>query len=168
MTSDKSTDGIETKTAEVELTWSSKREWGSEGLTHRATAEINGEQWKFEVQQPVKGTWTVRGWRDGDFAFYRGPVPTMREAKRLTKEWANVVRTSTCPECRKVLGHKMDCWTGRAAAERAATVRRAAAEGVAALDGFVKAFRKPLPCGCPTPTHRMSCGEQARPQVVAR
>ena len=100
--------------AEAPLTWTKKKEWGSEGLTHRATTTINGESWSFAVDSPSKGQWAARAWRDGDMVLYREDR-TMKGAKQQAQEHANYAATSTCRECRKIGGHKLDCYTGRAA-----------------------------------------------------
>ena len=101
--------------AEAPLTWTSSKVYGSQGLTHDATAEINGETWKFRVDSPSKGQWVARAWRDGDFALYREDR-TMKGAKQQAQEHANYAATSTCTECRKIGGHKLDCGTGLAEA----------------------------------------------------
>lgn len=113
-------------TAEAPLTWTSKSEWGSVGNTHRASITLaNGDQWSFVVDQPRKGQWTARGWRkdredvaagrtgSGDMVFYREDR-TMKGAKAQVQAHANLAQTSTCDECRKLAGHKLDCGTGRA------------------------------------------------------
>lgn len=97
--------------AEAPLIWTSKKVWGSEGLTHNATTEINGERWTFTVDQPTKGRWVARAWRDGDFALHREDH-TMKGAKQQAQGHANYAATSTCTECRKIGGHKLDCGTG--------------------------------------------------------
>lgn len=99
----------------VPLTWTSSKVYGSQGLTHRATATINGENWAFTVDSPSKGHWAVRAWRDGDFALYREDR-TMKGAKQQAQEHANYAARSTCTECRKIGGHKLDCGTGLAEA----------------------------------------------------
>lgn len=100
--------------AEAPLTWTSSKVWGSVGMTHDASTEINGEKWAFRVDSPKKGQWVARAWRDGDFALYREDS-TMKGAKQQAQEHANYAATSTCPECRKIGGHKLDCGTGLAA-----------------------------------------------------
>ena len=100
--------------AEAPLTWTSSKVWGSVGMTHRAATEINGESWTFTVDSPSKGQWVARAWRDGDFALYREDR-TMKGAKQQAQEHANYAATSTCAECRKIGGHKLDCGTGLAA-----------------------------------------------------
>ncbi|AKA61719.1 hypothetical protein SEA_YDN12_52 [Streptomyces phage YDN12] len=113
--------------AEAPLTWTKKKEWGSEGLTHRAAATINGESWTFTVDSPSKGQWVARAWRDGDFALYREDR-TMKGAKQQAQDYADEAATSTCTECKrithgKVSGHKLDCGTGRAEAVARSTER---------------------------------------------
>lgn len=190
---------------EAPLTWSAKKEWGSVGNTHRARITLdNGDQWSFVVDQPRKGVWTARGWlKDredvaagrtggGDMVFYREDT-TMKGAKAQAQAHANLAQTSTCDECRKVIGHKLDCGTGRAAdAERtkgqrvtlravdeAGQILAGVRDGMAKMAGPVqevaKTFRtvwhnmrRPAGCSCPTPTHRMSCGAGARPVVISK
>lgn len=100
--------------AEAPLTWTSSKVWGTVGMTHRASTEINGETWSFTVDSPQKGQWVARAWRDGDMALYREDR-TMKGAKGQAQAHANYAATSTCPECRKIGGHKLDCGTGRSA-----------------------------------------------------
>jgi hypothetical protein len=201
------TETAKTKTgaAEAPLTWTSKSEWGSVGNTHRASIELdNGDRWSFVVDQPRKGYWTARGWRadagttgSGDMVFYREDR-TLKGAKAQTQAHANLAATSTCDECRKVAGHKLDCSTGRALdAERTRGQRvtlRAVDEGALVLGGLADGLKRmgesakrasaalattlrPInaglwrmrrPCSCPTPTHRMSCGQGARPAVISK
>lgn len=99
---------------ETPLTWTSRKEWGSEGLTHRSETTIHGERWTFTVDSPSKGQWVARAWRDGDMALYREDR-TMKGAKQQAQAHANYAATATCTECRKIGGHKLDCATGRAA-----------------------------------------------------
>ena len=131
----------QTPQAEAPLTWTAKKEWGSVGMTHRATIALdNGDRWSFIVDQPRKGQWTARGFRmdaqdaadgrtgSGDMVFYREDT-TMKGAKAQSQAHANLAQTSTCAECGRIAGHKLDCGTG----QRAAT------------DRTVKLFsRKPL------------------------
>ena len=93
---------------EVPLIWTSGKVRGSEGLTHRSTAEINGETWKFTVDQPTKGHWRTRAWRDGDFELYR-EGKTMKGAKGQAQAYANYAATSTCTECKRIGGHTLAC-----------------------------------------------------------
>lgn len=104
---------MQPQSAEAPLTWTSSKVHGTEGLTHDATAEINGETWKFRVDSPSKGHWVARAWRDGDFALYR-EARTMKDAKAQAQTHANYAATQTCAECGRVGGHKLDCGTGRA------------------------------------------------------
>ena len=82
---------------EVPLTWTSSKVWGSVGLTHRASTEINGERWTFTVDSPSKGQWVARAWRDGDMTLYREDR-TMKGAKEQAQTHANYVATQTCTE----------------------------------------------------------------------
>jgi len=99
---------------EAPLTWTSSKVWGSVGLTHRASTEINGERWTFTVDSPSKGQWVARVWRDGDMTLYREDR-TMKGAKEQAQTHANYAATSTCTECRKIGGHELNCGTGLAA-----------------------------------------------------
>ncbi len=103
------------QTDEAPLTWTSGKVWGSEGLTHRAATEINGETWKFTVDSPKKGQWVARAWRDGDFALYREDR-TMKGAKEQAQTHANYAATQTCAECHEIGGHTLDCAAGLYAA----------------------------------------------------
>lgn len=103
------------QTDEAPLTWTSGKVWGSEGLTHRAATEINGETWKFTVDSPKKGQWVARAWRDGDFALYREDR-TMKGAKAQAQTHANYAATQTCAECHEIGVHTLDCAAGLYAA----------------------------------------------------
>jgi hypothetical protein len=209
---------------EAPLTWTAKKEWGSEGNTHRASVTLdNGDQWSFVVDQPRKGYWVARGFRKaaadvadgrtggGDMVFYREST-TMKDAKAQSQAHANLAQTSTCGECGKVTGHKLDCGTGRraatdqtvrvfsrqplratdegaevlAAADRIQPLPTTATDQLAAakqamkklgtvaqaasgpISRLVRALIAAQPCGCPTPVHRMSCGNGATPRVIRR
>lgn len=94
---------------EAPLNWTSEDVWGSLGRTHYATAELdNGDTWKFTVDQPSKGHWVARGWRNGDMKFYREDR-TMKGAKAQSQAHANFTATSTCTECRHIGGHVQGC-----------------------------------------------------------
>lgn len=129
----------ETAKNEAPLTWTSKSEWGSVGNTHRASITLdNGDRWSFTVDQPRKGYWTARGWRadrdttgSGDMVFYREDR-TMKGAKAQVQAQANLAQTSTCAECRKIAGHKLDCSTGRALAAEAMKGQRLTLRSTAA------------------------------------
>ena len=116
----------QTPQAEAPLTWTAKKEWGSVGMTHRAQITLdNGDTWRFVVDSPRKGVWTARGWRadadqtaagrTGDMVFYREDT-TMKGAKAQSQAHANLAQTSTCAECGRIAGHKLDCGTGQQAA----------------------------------------------------
>lgn len=150
-----------TNAPEAPLTWRSRKEWGSEGNTHRASIKLdNGDLWSFVVDQPRKGQWVTRGWQltaqdaadgrtgSGDMKLYREDR-TMKGAKAQAQAHANLAQTSTCAECRKVTGHKMACSTGRAVdAERTRGQRimlRATDESAALLSRMAGAGRKAAP-----------------------
>lgn len=69
------------------LTWTRKKEFGSEGMTHRAIIEIAGHRHSFAVDSPRKGYWVARGWRDGDMDLYR-EATTMKDAKAMAQSHA--------------------------------------------------------------------------------
>lgn len=213
--------------AEAPLTWTAKKEWGSVGNTHRAQITLdNGDQWSFVVDSPRKGVWVARGWLkdredvaagrsgSGDMKLYREDT-TMKGAKAQAQAHANLAQTSTCAECRKISGHKLDCGTGRAAdmertkgqrvglrvgqliavdegaqllagatrsgkslpqrlpgdaiASAAATMRQFGTAATSAGRALLK-FRHHVvrKCSCPTPVHRMSCGQGAQPTVIRK
>ena len=65
----------------MELTWTSKKAWGSVGRSYYAGfTSSKGDQVSYTVDQPNKGFWTARGWVNGHFAFYR-EGRTMAEVK---------------------------------------------------------------------------------------
>jgi len=64
-----------------ELKWTSKKEWGPVGLTHRCEVTIGGVEHSFCVDQPRKGYWVARGWRGGPSFMYR-EAASLAGAKR--------------------------------------------------------------------------------------
>jgi hypothetical protein len=62
------------------ITWTSKKVWGSVGLTHYGRVTLGVQDWKLTIDQPQRGDWAIRGWRDGAFILY-GEAPTLAEAK---------------------------------------------------------------------------------------
>lgn len=65
------------------LTWNRKKEWGSDGMTHRAEATAGHDKWHFVVDHPSSGgPWQARGWCNEDFAMY-AEGRTMRDAKDI-------------------------------------------------------------------------------------
>lgn len=170
---------------EAPLTWTSENRWGSVGRTYSAEITLdNGDTWAFQVDQPSKGYWMARGWRNNVFALYREDR-TMKGAREQCQAQANLAATSTCGECRKIGGHTEYCATLAPAPltavdEGAALLEVARSSTKAAVDlstmsatarGVRNAYhrlRRPPTCKCPTPTHRMSCGSGSRPVVVWR
>jgi hypothetical protein len=67
---------------DMELAWTSKKAWGSEGSRsyYAGFTSSKGDQVSYTVDQPNKGFWTARGWVNGTFAFYR-EGRTMAEVK---------------------------------------------------------------------------------------
>ncbi len=93
------------------LVWTSTREWGSVGLTHRAVVEIHGVEWKFRVCKPHKRAWVVTASRGSQMALYR-EVKTLAEAKDYAQMHANLNAVS-CSECGRISQHRFDCTAGR-------------------------------------------------------
>jgi hypothetical protein len=106
--------------------------------------------WKYTVDQPRTGDWCLRGWGPEDQAIYQPNYGTLREAKVAAAE--HLASVTPPPVVRFSLPDM-------------APVALAALE---ALQGLTRAMRinLQLGCGCPTPTHRMHCGRDARPRVV--
>lgn len=70
----------------VRLIWTSRKEWGSLGNTHRASFVADGVQWSFAVDQPRNGFWVLRAWRDGVACLYRD-ASTARACKAEAQAW---------------------------------------------------------------------------------
>lgn len=156
-------------TPEVPLTWTSKVQWGNVGKSHRAKATINGESWMFTVDQPRKGHWVARGWRNGMFALYQEGT-TLKSMKVVVQAKANFAALQTCPTCKRIGGHAPSCLTLArmhvdATREGMAKLAPIVAKAASSMARMAVAFT-PYPCPCPTPTHRMSCGVNATPKVV--
>lgn len=161
-----------------ELTWRSRKEWGSEGNTHRTDVHLsNGDVWTFTVDQPHKGYWTARGWlqRENDhtssFKFYREGT-TLKALKAEVRARANLaartadLETSPVGEARPVgLDPATLTKNATAALAQMGVATRTAARGISKL---VRALIAAQPCGCPTPVHRMSCPCGAVPRVIKR
>lgn len=135
---------------EAKLTWRTKDEWGTIGLTHRT--ESTG--WKYVADQPRKGFWQLRGWGPDGLFLYREDT-TMKGAKA------------------QAVGHVKDRAAAAAEAARVMDELTAAPPVFVAIDeGFqvlgalassaIPAFRALAvtlqPCGCKTPLHTMRCG----------
>lgn len=171
------------------LTWTRKKELGSEGMTHRTAVTIDGAEHAFTVDSPGKGYWVARGWTNGDMDLYREDR-TMRGAKdqvqayvdQLTRQAAERKAdaeaapdvTGTLPDGRAFTAdHKTaPVYAIDEAAEHlthmadqlgnyAPTVVERAAKSMRQFGWHLR--RR---CTCPTPSHRMSCGEGGRVQVV--
>jgi hypothetical protein len=223
-----------------DINWTKRKEWGAVGLTHRLRVVIGDVEYSFAVDQPVKGQWVGRGWRNGDLFFYRAgdgaprtlagmkevverqigqariveretelaaredsliedasmapvqwlgsfmnpPKPPSPEALAMTLglsdgpdepecwcEWVDIgvgmQRVTDNPECEQ---HNPGMASFMAEALTAVIDLRpavvSAVEQMAQLTAtFRTTFYRP-PCGCPTPTHRMSCGVGAVPRVL--
>jgi len=55
----------------MDITWTKRQVWGALGFTHRTEVIIGESEYRFVIDQPSKGYWTARGWRDGQFFLYR-------------------------------------------------------------------------------------------------
>ena len=214
-----------------ELTWTSKKVWGAVGLTHHTEVTIAGAHYAFTVDQPRKGQWIARGWRNGDMFYYRdeakgrtltgakgmvdGEVGRLMDAAEADKaavdlaedepecwcEWVDIgvgmQRVAEIPGCpehhpdpledlpedyvpgRPVVdlslpevdmteaARRLNAWAGDANKAMSGMGRHFADSMNAMTHLFRTAFHH-QPCGCPTPTHRMSCGVGATPKVVSR
>lgn len=116
--------------------------------------------------------WVARGWRNGAFAMYR-ETRTMRVAKAECQSQANYAATQTCLVCLNIGGHTDTCI--RTVAEYADAIRDGMAKmapivatAARQMGQLLKSFTAARPCDCPTPTHRMSCGVGAVPEVVSK
>lgn len=219
-----------------DINWTKRKEWGAQGLTHRLHVVIGDDEYSFAVDQPSKGQWVGRGWRNGDLFFYRDsngaprtlagmkelverqvcelkikaaelatredsliedasmapvqwlgsfmnpPKPPSPEALAMTLglsdgpdepecwcEWVDigvgmqrVTDELGCPEHNP---ETYERWGGAMNWATSAVVsiemESFMAEALTAVIGL-----RPL-CGCPTPTHRMSCGVGAVPRVMS-
>jgi hypothetical protein len=151
----------DTTTASAQpLSWTGKNEWGSVGNTYRAEAD----GWRYCVDSPKKGSWVLRGWGPDDRFLYRDGFTTMKSAKAAAGDHLD--------------GYRADMQRAAAALKGVPAAAAKAANGMkqlAAVIGRTLAVsgRKVVhgmtsTCGCPTPTHRMSCGHGAVPTVVKR
>ena len=131
-----------------QLSWTRTKEWGSAGSTYRA--ESDG--WKFTCDQPQAGAWAVRGWGPDDGWFY-ADAKTLKASKALAED--------------RLASHQADLKQAASALVILPAITRAAVDGMDNVAVAIRnltnrvrrlALRTPQPCGCPTPTHRMSCG----------
>ena len=76
-------EGEQIQLAMPDLKWASRKTWGTVGRTHRADVEFDGQAYGFTVDQPIKGQWELRVWKNGDIVFHRMSIRTMREAKAV-------------------------------------------------------------------------------------
>ena len=81
----------------VTLSWTKSKEWGSEGLTHQATADSPGRKVSVVVDSPRKGQWCVRIWIDGDLNMYRETV-TLKDAKQQAQDLVDALPPAEQPE----------------------------------------------------------------------
>ena len=71
------------------LVWTKGKTWGTVGQTHYAKTRIGGKDYTFTIDQPSKGQWQARGWRNGDFCMYRdsSEAATLKAMKELVAEF---------------------------------------------------------------------------------
>lgn len=168
------------------LSWTSRKDWGSLGNTHRAEAD----GWKYTVDQPRKGQWVLRGWGPADTFLYRDGFTTMKAAKaaagdhrdeQLAAMMADGVPdhqySDSCPGacCGGDEPTGDDLKAALAALPAAAAKVSDAMRNTLApmIAGFTQAARRAgwfrvRTCDCPTPTHTMRCGQGARPMVTRK
>lgn len=81
----------DTSPAPPPLVWTKRKRktWGTVGFTHYAKTRIGGKDYTFTIDQPSKGYWRARGWRNGDFCMYRDEddARTLREMKVVVEEF---------------------------------------------------------------------------------
>lgn len=160
----------------TELKWVSKKEWGAVGNTHYASIKVGSDNLTYTIDQPRKGYWVARGWKNGGIAFnlYR-EGKTLAEMKSIVLEdvaqartvAAKVSLTPATDEGQVTLtsnpvGHA----PGKARSLVTAHLRPPTAMTTRVVRRFMTSLRAPFPCGCPSPSHRMSCGVDSAPRVV--
>ena len=161
------TDETAKNTEAAPLAWAGKIEWGAASKTHRA--EANG--WKYAALQPVKGgEWRVQGWGpDGEHRFYR-EGKTLKQVKALAQDHQGEQVAAA-----HAAADKLAKAVAAPAPDLLASLAKVATNAdkvTAALARLMTRIGQPSrpwtlkACGCPTPTHRMSCGIGARPKVV--
>lgn len=81
----------DTSAAPAPLTWRTNKTWGAVGLTHYAETRICGKDYTFTIDQPSKGNWQARGWRNGDFCMFRDHewATTLRGMKAVVEDFRN-------------------------------------------------------------------------------
>lgn len=173
------------------ITWTSKKEWGAVGLTHRATVTVDGIVYHFVIDQPSKGDWVVRGWKDGDFFFYRdrATARTLAAMKDLVADVIGDLRLSAAADgygeldTAEAKSEVRDSEPEHAPLDQVVLPEgwTGMREAFAGLNLFIVALADEMrglldtlrghawhTCSCPTPTHRMNCGVGATPKVVVK
>ena len=219
-------------TTEHELDWTSKGAWGVVGKMHSTDVIVGDDSYYFVVNQPRKGYWVARGWKNGESCLHRDGNTLTRmkglvadvvaglRAEAVRQQAQNIeenpqdeaslanavladAEAAEDPECwcawvdigvgmqraAEIVGcpehcpyvdedvctacNSVDCtpdcvsWTAPDVPAKAASDRLLDMASLAAVPrSSFQAFRYRLPCNCPTPTHRMSCGTGATPKVV--
>lgn len=173
------------------LTWTRKKEWGSEGMTHRASVTVAGVETKMQVLSPRAGYWTLTAWADEKVSRYR-EASTMRDAKQLAEDYVteleSAARTEAVEQAGAVVGAAIeDMQRELAAAEP--VIRGCAAEFRRFAEQVIESYAAPLRditpedwahaaelldslgiehCDCPTPLHTMRCGAGGHVAVARR
>lgn len=140
------------------LSWTGKKEWGSEGNTYRAEAD----GWRYCVDSPKKGSWVLRGWGPDDRFLYRDGFTTMKSAKAAAGDHLDEYRAAMQSALDTL--KQLPAATSKIVAELAALpplISNVAKSARAAH----WALLRPDGCHCPTPTHTMRCGHGGRPLV---
>lgn len=171
--------------SEAGFSWASKKQWGSYGRTHSATATVDGVRYRAVVDCPQPGTWIFRGWIDGVFRGHE-TVRTACGGRDAAVAWLRekvaARREEAAAEAAPATVEVVEDVLASAAAVKVGDQTRTTAEtlrGVsAALTDWArhatrvcdKLSRKATEngCGCPSLVHRMSCGRGARPAVINR
>lgn len=159
--------------ARPSLTWTSRKEWGSRGLTHRAKATVGGVSYRVMVESPETGRWTVRAWKDDVLAHYR-VCRTQAEAQAEAETWFAEDTPATVEVVEDALVEVAAVKVGdevRTATETLRGVSTALTEwarhAIRVCDKLSRMTTQ-YGCGCQSPVHRMSCGLGARPVVINR
>jgi hypothetical protein len=154
----------------MDITWTRKKECGSEGMTHRASITLpSGEELHLRVDSPAKGHWHVRGWRAGTFCLYREDT-TVKGARGQAEDFAAELITKLTAE------QLPAALTGLSETAEVATESLRQIEfrqSLAAATELVKAARARVQfrrdtCGCRHPLHTMRCGFGGTVTVLSR
>ena len=84
----------------MNTTWTKRKAWGCEGLTHDAKVTIDKDDYEFTVDQPRKGCWQTRGWKNGWLVYFRDEhqLKTMAEHKQGVMSYVAELRAKSAAE----------------------------------------------------------------------